>query len=84
MVLTMVVLGGAGSVPGVMLGAMLIVGYDKVILPQLANWLALVWPHISIGPVPNLRGASFLTFGLVLYLTVLWRARIKSLTSKGE
>ena len=84
MVLTMVVLGGAGSVPGAMLGAMLIIGYDKVILPQLANWLALVWPNISVGPVPNLRGASFLTFGLALYLTVLWRARMKSLTSKGE
>jgi len=84
MALTMVILGGAGSVPGVMLGAVLIIGYDKVILPQLAILLAFLWPNISVGPVPNLRGASFLTFGLALYLTVLWRARVKSLTSKGE
>ncbi|MBK8615911.1 MAG: ABC transporter permease [Anaerolineales bacterium] len=84
MTLTMVILGGAGSVPGVMMGAVLIIGYDKVILPQLAILLAALWPNISVGPVPNLRGASFLTFGLALYLTVLWRARRKSLTFKGE
>jgi branched-chain amino acid transport system permease protein len=84
MTLTMVILGGAGSVPGVMLGALLIIGYDKVILPQLASWLALIWPNISVGPVPNLRGASFLTFGLALYLTVLWRARRKFFASNGD
>jgi branched-chain amino acid transport system permease protein len=77
MILTMVILGGAGSVPGVMLGVVLIVGYDKVILPYLASLLALIWPHVAVGPVPNLRGASFFTFGLALYLTVLWRARKK-------
>jgi branched-chain amino acid transport system permease protein len=77
MTLTMVILGGAGSVPGIMLGAVLIIGYDKLILPQLASWLTLIWPNISVGPVPNIRGASFLTFGLALYLTVLWRARRK-------
>lgn len=77
MILTMVILGGAGSVPGVMLGVVLIVGYDKVILPYLASLLALIWPHVAVGPVPNLRGASFFTFGLALYLTVLWRARRK-------
>jgi len=82
MTLTMVILGGAGSVLGVMLGAILIIGYDKVILPQLAALLTLLWPNISVGPVPNLRGASFLTFGLALYLTVLWRARKRSLTGK--
>ncbi len=78
MILTMAILGGAGSIPGAFLGAGLIIGYDKVILPQLAILLAWMWPNVSVGPVPNLRGASFLTFGLALYLTVLWRARKKS------
>jgi hypothetical protein len=54
-----------------MLGVLLIVGYDKVILPYLAGLSALIWPHVSVGYVLNLRGASFLTFGLALYLTVL-------------
>ena len=40
MTLTMVVLGGAGSVPGVILGAMLVIGYDKLFLPRLAAWVA--------------------------------------------
>lgn len=77
MILTMAILGGAGSVSGAFIGAGLIIGYDKVILPQLAILLAWIWPNVSVGPVPNLRGASFLTFGLALYLTVLFRARKK-------
>ena len=44
MILTMVILGGAGSVPGALIGAVTIILYDKVFVPQLANWVALVWP----------------------------------------
>jgi len=33
MALTMVILGGAGSVPGVILGAILVIGYDKLFIP---------------------------------------------------
>ncbi len=76
LILAMVILGGAGSVPGVILGAIMIIGYDKVIIPQLATFLALFWPsNTFIGPVPDIRGASFFNFGLALYLTVLLRAR---------
>ena len=74
--LAMVILGGAGSVSGAILGALVIIGYDKVIVPQFAAFLALFWPaNAYIGPVPNIRGASFFNFGLALYLTVLLRAR---------
>ncbi len=74
--LAMVILGGAGSVPGAILGALMIIGYDKVLLPQLAAFLALFWPsNAYIGSVPDIRGASFFNFGLALYLTVLLRAR---------
>jgi len=76
LILAMVILGGAGSVPGVILGAIMIIGYDKVIIPQLAAFLALFWPsNTYIGSVPDVRGASFFNFGLALYLTVLLRAR---------
>lgn len=77
MILTMVILGGAGSVPGALIGAVTIILYDKVFVPQLANWVALVWP-VAIGSVPDLRGASFFNFGIALYLTILIRARRRS------
>jgi branched-chain amino acid transport system permease protein len=74
--LTMVILGGAGSVTGAIIGALIIVLYDKVIVPQLAGLLALVWPdNFFIGSAPDIRGASFFSFGIALYLTVLLRAR---------
>ena len=76
LILTMVILGGAGSVPGAIMGAAAIILYDKVIVPQLADWVALIWPSgLAIGSAPDIRGASFFNFGVVLYLTVLIRAR---------
>ncbi len=78
MMLSMVILGGAGSVTGVILGTLLIYSYDKVIVPQLAALLAFFWPRDTyIGMVPDIRGANFFDFGIALYLTVLWRARKK-------
>ena len=74
--LTMVILGGAGSVSGVILGALLVIGYDKLIIPRLAGWLAELTPGgVRIGSAPDVRGTSFFNFGLALYLTVRWRGR---------
>jgi branched-chain amino acid transport system permease protein len=82
MVLAMVILGGAGDVSGAILGAAILVLYDKVIVSQIATWVALFWPkgwYIgATGAPPDIRGASFFNFGIALYLTVLWRARRKS------
>jgi branched-chain amino acid transport system permease protein len=76
MMLAMVILGGAGSATGAILGTALIYSYDKVIIPQLAALLALLWPpNVYIGMVPDIRGTNFFNFGIALYLTVLWRAR---------
>lgn len=76
--LTMVILGGAGSVMGAIIGAVTIVLFDKAIVPQVADWVALIWPkNLFIGPVPDIRGANFFNFGIALYLTVLLRARRK-------
>jgi branched-chain amino acid transport system permease protein len=78
MLLTMVILGGAGNVSGVMLGAILIIGYDKVFIPRFSTLLSLFWPKdFFIGSVPDLRGTSFFNFGIILYLTVLLRARAR-------
>ena len=35
MVLAMVVIGGAGRVPGAIIGAVVIAGYDLLLIPQL-------------------------------------------------
>lgn len=81
LILTMVILGGAGNVNGAILGAAVIVLYDKVIVNQIADWVALIWPAgLSIGSTgapPDIRGAAFFNFGIALYLTVLFRARKK-------
>lgn len=76
MIMAMVILGGAGDVSGAIIGAVAIVLYDKVFVPQLATWLSVIWPAgLAIGSAPDIRGASFFNFGIALYLTVLWRAR---------
>lgn len=78
MMLSMVILGGAGSVTGAILGTLLIYSYDKVLIGQLAALLAFLWPQgVYIGMVPDIRGTNFFNFGIALYLTVLWRARKK-------
>ena len=78
LILAMVILGGAGSVGGAVLGTALVYFYDKIFVPQVFGWLALLWPQgVYIGMVPNIRGTNFFNFGIVLYLTVLWRARKK-------
>ena len=78
LMLAMVILGGAGSVEGAVLGTVLVYFYDKLFVPQLFAWLAFFWPQgVYIGMVPNIRGTNFFDFGIVLYLTVLWRARRK-------
>jgi branched-chain amino acid transport system permease protein len=78
MVLAMVILGGAGSVPGAVLGAVLVVGYNTLLIPRLGALVALLTPGgVNLGYAPDVRGASYFTFGLALYLTVLLRARVK-------
>lgn len=81
MVLVMVIIGGAGSVPGTILGAILITGYDKLFIPWLGDVLTQFQPsNLHFGSAPDARGLSYLTFGLVLYLTVLFRARQRAQT----
>ncbi|HVN15380.1 MAG TPA: ABC transporter permease, partial [Anaerolineales bacterium] len=78
LMLAMVILGGAGSVSGTILGTSLIYLYDKILVPQFFALLAFIWPpNTYIGMVPNIRGTNYFDFGIVLYLTVLWRARGK-------
>ncbi|MGH2524783.1 MAG: branched-chain amino acid ABC transporter permease, partial [Anaerolineales bacterium] len=76
MTLAMVILGGAGSVPGAILGTLILAGYDRVAIPRLGEFLEQFFPvNLAYVIPPDVRGMSYLTFGLGLYLTVLFRAR---------
>jgi len=73
--LAMVIMGGAGSVPGTIAGAFLIAAYDRIIIPAAGAWLDRI---ASGGVAFDLRNFSYFAFGLVLYLTVLLRSRQKA------
>lgn len=79
MVLAMVVIGGAGSVRGAIIGALLVASYDQIVIPLLGAWLANLsqttgfWLFATLDP----RSINYLSFGLALYLTVLLRARVR-------
>lgn len=79
MTLAMVILGGAGSVPGAVLGTVLLASYDQIIIPALGAFLAQFQAGDGhFGTALDARGLSYLNFGLALYLTVLLRARRKT------
>lgn len=85
-VLAMVVIGGAGSVPGAIVGALLVAGYDQLLIPLLGAW---VQNQATANDMPilalfDVRSLNYLSFGMALYLTVLWRARAGSERRTGQ
>jgi branched-chain amino acid transport system permease protein len=76
MVLAMVVIGGAGSVPGAIVGALVIAGYDQLAIPLIGNWLDRLRQASGGGFAAfDIRALNSLYFGLALYLTMLFRGR---------
>ena len=73
-VLAMVILGGMGSIPGVILGAVLITLLNLRILPDFANQLT-IWRRAGL-PIPEAFDPvqyQRLFFGLVLILMTIFR-----------
>lgn len=75
MVLAMVILGGIGNVYGVILGAMLIGGFDRILAEELNR--PLHWIGRTVGS-ESIQGHDvgtdrFLVFGLALVIMMLWR-----------
>jgi branched-chain amino acid transport system permease protein len=66
-VLSMLVLGGMGNIPGVILGSLVISSLDRFILPQATNLL-----H-AVGVSLDLTNSRFLIYGAILVLTMLFR-----------
>ncbi|GAC1571884.1 MAG: ABC transporter ATP-binding protein [Candidatus Elarobacter sp.] len=66
--ISMLVLGGMGNVPGVILGSIVISSLDRYILPQGTNFLhSIGLTHI------DLTGSRFLIYGLILVVMMLFR-----------
>jgi len=66
-VLSMLVLGGMGNIPGVIVGSLVISSLDRLILPQLTNLLHAI--HVQV----DLTNSRFLIYGVILVLTMLFR-----------
>jgi branched-chain amino acid transport system permease protein len=73
--LAMVIVGGAGSVPGTIFGAFIVAGYDRIAIPALTGALGWLSDATGFNLALDVRNLNYLSFGLALYLTVLLRAR---------
>ncbi len=75
MVLVMVVLGGMGSVWGVVAGAMILQLLQSWFLPDLSGWVSAVGQWTGIGFLQNveLAQATELIFGIILVFMMLFR-----------
>jgi branched-chain amino acid transport system permease protein len=73
-ILSMVILGGMGSIPGALLGAMVITLLNLRILPDIAAQLAQ-WRNQGLPIPPQIDPVSYqrLLFGLVLILMTIFR-----------
>lgn len=67
-ILAMLVLGGMGNIPGVILGSLVISSLDRFILPQATNFLH-AWFHTDI----DLTNSRFMIYGVILVLMMLFR-----------
>jgi branched-chain amino acid transport system permease protein len=64
----MLVLGGMGNIPGVILGSLVISSLDRFILPQATNFL-----HATFHADIDLTNSRFLIYGVILVLMMLFR-----------
>jgi branched-chain amino acid transport system permease protein len=67
-ILSMLVLGGMGNVPGVILGSLVISSLDRFILPQATSFLQNTL-HLNV----DLTNSRLLIYGVILVLMMLFR-----------
>src|SRR5436853_5665694 len=84
-ILVMVVLGGMGNIPGVIVGALLIYGVLFNVLSNLPQWAASAATAVGLDSLNQSSGSNwvglhdevqrlnFLVFGLILVLVMLLR-----------
>jgi branched-chain amino acid transport system permease protein len=67
-ILSMLVLGGMGNIPGVIVGSLVISSLDRYLLPQATNFLQNT-VHVNI----DLSSSRFMIYGVILVLMMLFR-----------
>jgi branched-chain amino acid transport system permease protein len=74
-ILSMVVLGGMGNIPGVILGAVILFELQSLILTQLTLWSHQLgaFTHIAFLTELDFVNLKFLLYGLALVLMMLFR-----------
>ena len=83
-VLTMVILGGIGSIPGVIIGAAVVVILNLQILPSASLWLAQLRQSDAVIPIINFHWKDLsnqldpskyqrLIFGIILIVMMIYR-----------
>jgi branched-chain amino acid transport system permease protein len=84
MVLSMVILGGLGSIPGVILGAAVVVVLNLQVLQELSLWLSAMRQSGTVIPIINFPLANLssqldpakyqrMLFGLILIIMMIYR-----------
>jgi branched-chain amino acid transport system permease protein len=68
-----IILGGLGSRPGVLLGVLMLVGYDQVLTPLLDNWLQAQKLNPEGKEYLKVSGWRLFIFGLALILMMRFR-----------
>jgi len=70
MVLCAVILGGLGSIPGTLVGVVILVGFDTVLTPWADAWIQQWGGNPGGAPVLSFSGWRLAVFGLVLVLVM--------------
>ncbi|MBV9440715.1 MAG: ABC transporter ATP-binding protein [Candidatus Eremiobacteraeota bacterium] len=66
-ILAMLVLGGMGNIPGVIVGSVVLSSLERFILPQASNFFAGFGMHV------DLSGSRFMIYGVILVVMMLFR-----------
>mgnify|MGYP006273232623 CR=1 FL=1 len=73
MVLCAVILGGLGSIPGTLLGAAILVGFDTVLAPWADSWIQQLDVNPSGSSLLSFSGWRLAVFGAALVLVMRFR-----------
>ena len=68
-----VIVGGIGSISGVLVGALVLVGFDSLVLVKLAQWLENRGLSSSANVISTPNNWKFMIFGLALVLMMRFR-----------
>ena len=66
-ILAMLVLGGMGNIPGVIVGSLILSALERFVLPQGTNFLHSL--HVNV----DLTNSRFLIYGVILVMMMLFR-----------